>query len=244
MSARTLVDGEGRADTDPDVAVPGGLDTTLALIEDQGVSGLALPMDLLDRASVMAAVDATLERFGRIDVLVNNAIYQGVGTLSPFADLDEGDTAKMFEGNLFAQLAVIRRVLPLMVAAGGGTIINMVSGAAFNDPPARVGKGGWGLGYAMTKAAFGRVAPILHVEHGDEGIRVFSVDPGLTITEKMEAVGRASSYAQHFETATPPVIGRAIRWLATDPDADAFRGKVVAAQQLVRDRSLLPGWPA
>ena len=207
VSARTLVDGEGRVDTEPDIAVPGGLDTTVAAVEQHGVAGLAVRMDVLDRASVIGAVDATLERFGRIDVLVNNAIYQGSGTLAPIAELEEQDLASMFEGNLFAHLAVIRRVVPEMVAAGGGTVVDMVSGAAYNDPPARVGRGGWSLGYAMTKAAFGRIVPLLHVEYGDQGIRAFNVDPGLTITEKMEAVGRASSYAAHFDTGTPAEIG-------------------------------------
>jgi NAD(P)-dependent dehydrogenase (short-subunit alcohol dehydrogenase family) len=244
VSARTLVDGEGRVDADPDVALPGGLDTTVALVEEYDVAGLALRMDVLDRASVIAAADAALEHFGGIDVLVNNAIYQGEGSLSPLVDLDDEILAKLFEGNLFAHLALIRHVLPTMIAAGGGTIINIVSQAAFVSPPAKLGQGGWGLGYAMTKAAFARVTPLLQVEHGADGIRPFSVDPGLTITERMEAVGRAASYAAHFDAATPPVIGRAIRWLATDPEASALAGTVVAAQRLVRDRDLLPGWPA
>jgi NAD(P)-dependent dehydrogenase (short-subunit alcohol dehydrogenase family) len=243
IAARTLTEGAGRTD-DTGEAVPGGLDTTAARIEEEGGAALMVKMDLLDRASVEAAVDATLERFGRIDVLVNNAIYQGSGVLDLFLDLDEADLAKLFEGNVFAQLVLLRKVLPVMIAAGGGTIVNMVSGAGFEDPPAKVGKGGWSMGYAMTKAAFGRVAPLLHVEHGEDGIRAFSVEPGFVLTEKTEATGRAAKYAEHFRPATPDVIGRCIRWLVTEPaEADELRGTTVYAQREVKRRGLLPGWP-
>jgi len=95
----------------------------------------------------------------------------------------------------------------------------------------------------MTKAAFGRVAPLLHVEHGAEGLRVFSVNPGLVVTERMEATGRAAQYGEHFSPGTPAVIGRAIRWLITDPDASELRGRVIDAQREVADRRLLDRWP-
>src|SRR2546430_1103850 len=82
--------------------------------------------------------------------------------------------------------------LPGLVDRGGGTIVNLVSGAGRLQPPARVGEGGWSLGYAMSKAAFGRVAPVLHVEYAELGVRVFSVDPGWTVTERTVAAGRAT----------------------------------------------------
>jgi NAD(P)-dependent dehydrogenase (short-subunit alcohol dehydrogenase family) len=243
VAARTMRDGQGRLDEDPAVVLPGGLDTTVALIEEHGVAGMAVVLDLRDRESVLGAVDLVLERFGRVDVLVNNAVYQGPGVMAPFAQLSDEELHAMFEGNVHAPLALVRAVLPQMVRRGGGTIVNLISATAYLDPPAPVGKGGWGLGYAMTKAAFARVAPLLHVEHGHEGIRIFSVDPGLTITERMEAVGRTDQYRRHFASATPEVIGRAIRWLATDPAADELRGQVVVAQREVKRRGLLPGWP-
>jgi NAD(P)-dependent dehydrogenase (short-subunit alcohol dehydrogenase family) len=243
VAARTRTDGHGRLDDDPTVVVPGGLDTTLALIEEQGVVGLALTMDLLDRGSVLGAAEAVLDRFGRADVLVNNAIHQGPGVMALFADLSEAQLRTMFEGNVYAQLALVRALLPKMLEQGGGTVVNLISGTAYLDPPARVGEGGWGLGYAMTKAAFARVAPLLHVEYGDEGLRAFSVDPGFVVTERMEAARRTEQYRRHFAAATPEVIGRAVRWLATDPDADELCGRVVMAQAEVQRRTLLPGWP-
>jgi NAD(P)-dependent dehydrogenase (short-subunit alcohol dehydrogenase family) len=243
VSARTLHEGEGRADTSPGVVLPGSLDTTVAEIEAEGATGFAVRMDVLDRGSLLDGVAAVLERFGRIDVLVNNAIYQGHGTMVEFADLDEGDLHTIFEGNVFAQLALIRAVLPGMIERNAGTIVNMISATAYQDPPARIGKGGWGMGYAMSKAAFARVAPLLHRELEDHDIAVFSVDPGFVVTEKTVATGTAGNYAQHFAAATPPVIGAVIAWLATDPEADALRGQIVMAQRECKRRGLLAGWP-
>jgi NAD(P)-dependent dehydrogenase (short-subunit alcohol dehydrogenase family) len=241
VAARTSSDGGGRSDADPSLMLPGGLDTTVAQIAREGATGLAVTMDLLDRTSVDNAVAATIEGFGRLDVLVNNAIYQGAGTLTRFADLTDSELSALFEGNVFAQLALIRAALPHLHE--GGTIVNMVSGAGRREPPARVGEGGWSVGYAMTKAAFGRVAPVLHVELAEVGLRLFSVDPGWTITERTVAAGSAAQYGRHFTAGTPDVIARAIRWLVTDTEADGLRGKVVMAQDEVRERKLLERWP-
>jgi NAD(P)-dependent dehydrogenase (short-subunit alcohol dehydrogenase family) len=243
VSARTLKDGEGRVDTDPSIAVPGGLDTTVEAIEQHGVRGFAVQLDVLDRASLLGGAQAALEHFGRIDVLVNNAIYQGRGTMIELIDLDEGDLRKLFEGNVFAQLAITKALLPHMLERGSGTIINMISATAYETPPAKIGSGGWGMGYAMTKAAFARVAPLLEIELGDRGIRTFSVDPGFVPTEKTEATNRSKDYAQHFVGAPPAVIGAAIAWLASDPASDELRGQIVMAQRECKRRGLLPGWP-
>lgn len=243
VSARTLRDGEGRVDTDPSITVPGGLDTTVEAIEAAGARGFAVRMDMLDRASLIEGTDAVLEHFGRIDVLVNNAIYQGPGTMVELLDLDEDDLRKLFEGNVFAQLALTKHVLPHMLERGSGTIINMISATAYQTPPAKIGQGGWGMGYAMTKAAFARVAPLLEVELGDRGIRTFSVDPGFVPTEKTEATNRSKDYAQHFVGAPPAVIGAVIAWLASDPESDSLRGEIVMAQRECKRRGLLPGWP-
>ena len=242
-AARTSLDGSGRSDTDPGLTLPGGLDTTVAQIEREGAAGVAITMDLLDRPSVLAAVATTVERFGRLDVLVNNAIYQGPGTLARFAELTDAELTSLLEGNVVAQLALIRAALPHLVEQGGGTIVNLISGAGHLRPPAKVGEGGWSVGYAMTKAAFGRVAPVLHVEYAELGVRLFSVDPGWTITERTLAAGRTAQYSRHYTPGTPDVIARPVRWLVTDAEADDLRGKVVMAQEEVRGRQLLERWP-
>ncbi len=241
--ARTMHDGDGRYEGDAAVVIPGGLDTTVAAVEAEGTAGLAVRLDVLDRQSLLDAVDTTMARFGRIDVLVNNGVYQGAVQTQEFLDTDEDELRKVFEGNVLAQLTLTRAVLPQMFERGGGTIVNMISAVAYTDPPARIGAGGWGMSHAMSKAAFSRVAPMLNIELGDRGIRVFSVDPGFVVTEKTEAIGAAEQYTRHFRPATPPVIGAVVAWLAADPEADALRGQVVFAQRECKQRGLLPGWP-
>jgi NAD(P)-dependent dehydrogenase (short-subunit alcohol dehydrogenase family) len=243
VAARTLTEGEGRSDQDPGVAIPGGLDTTVAGIEAEGGAGLAVRMDLMDRQTLTDGVAEVLDRFGRIDLLLNNAIYQGRGAMESFLDLQDDDLQRLFEGNVFAQLALLRDVLPGMLERGSGTVMNMISATAHVTPPAPVGKGGWGVAYAMSKAALERVANVLQVEYQEHGLRFFSIDPGRVITEAAEARGAGKEFDRFFQGATPEIIGAAIAWLATSPEADDLLGQIVFAQRECKRRNLVPGWP-
>ncbi len=239
VAARTLTDGD--ATLDDGTPVPGGLDTTVEAIRASGAVGLAVRLDLLDSDSIDNAVASTLDRFGRIDLLLNNAIYQGGGSMTPFLELDDVELRRMFEGNVFAQLRLIERVLPQMIERGSGTIMNMISATAHMDPPGKIGDGGWGMAYAMTKAALERVAPLLKVEHGDDGIVAYSIDPGYVLTERARVSAADHGHAERFTPAGPEVIGTAVAWLASDPGAVELSGQIVYAQREVKRRGL--GWP-
>ncbi len=245
VAARTLIDGTARLD-DEATTVPGGLDTTVASIEERGQQGYAVAMDVLDRSSVLAAADAVWRHFGRIDVLVNNAIYQGPGSMTPLLELADDEIDRLFEGNVHAQLALIRHLLPRFIDQDGATIVNMISGTAHLTPPGPIGRGGWGVAYAMTKAALERVAPVLNVEHGADGVVVHSVDPGYVRTERAEAKaaarGDTSGHGDHFTPATPDVIGAAVAWLVTDPAGAEMAGQIVHAQRIALQHHLVPDW--
>ncbi len=73
-------------------------------------------------------------------------------------------------------------------------------------------------------------------------MRAFNVEPGFELTETVLQSDAGESY-RHMAGAPPEVIGAAIVWIATSPEADRFLGKTVHAQKLVRDRGLLPGCP-
>lgn len=236
VSARTLVDGSARDYDNPDITLPGGLDTTVAAIEAEGQQGVAFAMDVLDRASVLACIDGALEHFGHLDVLVNNAIYQGKVSMTPFLEVEEDEVRLLFDGNVFAQMAITERVLTEMQEQGSGTIVNMISASAYTDPPGPIGKGGWGMAYAMSKAAFSRMTPHIHVEHGEEGIRCFSIDPGYVITEAARARHTAGSFP--YPGGEPATIGAVVAWLATSPDADVHLGGVVYGQSEFKKRGL------
>lgn len=242
VSARTMTDGTALLD-DGITPVPGGLDTTVTQIRAVGQEGLAIQMDLLDRQSILDAADAAIEHFGRIDVLVNNAIYQGLGAMLTIEELDDTYLNQLFEGNVFAQLGLIRHLLPTFIDQGGATIVNMISATAFTIPPGKIGSGGWGVGYAMSKSAFERVAPLLMVEHGEEGIIAYNIDPGHVITERQVAKRKEKEYIA-FPSAPPEAIGAAVAWLVEDPLApEEYAGTIVNAQRETKRRGLLPGWP-
>jgi NAD(P)-dependent dehydrogenase (short-subunit alcohol dehydrogenase family) len=226
------------------MAMPGSLEETAALVRARGREALVVRMDLLDRASVQEAADRAQGAWGRVDLLLNNAIYQGPGTMDRLLDLDPDDVERLLRGNVVHQLLLVQRVLPGMIERGGGTVINMVSAAGMSDPPAPPDRGGWGYAYGASKAALIRMAGVVAVEHAKSGVRCFGVDPGLILTESMKIQGLTEELAKQFGGAPPEVPAAVIAWLASDPAADAWHGKVLQAQEVCAELGLLPGWPA
>jgi NAD(P)-dependent dehydrogenase (short-subunit alcohol dehydrogenase family) len=250
VTARTLVEGE-KYDYSPTFAqagaraLPGSIEKTAAEVRSRGREALPIRLDLLDRLSIDAAIEQTLREWGRIDLLLNNGIYQGPGLMEPFLNLPDDAVKRIFEGNVFAQIQVTRQVVHHMLERDGGIVVNMTSAAALHDPPGPVGKGGWGFAYGASKSAFHRMAGILQVELGEQGIRAHNVEPGYVVTEAMRALfGEKSDLDVAYGGAPPEVPAAVIAWLASDPEATEFAGKTIDAQRFCKQRNLLPGWPA
>lgn len=239
ITGRTVREGQGTIlprsrEEDGPIAVPGSLETSSAEIEACGVRVLAVPMDLLDRAGVITAARTVLETWGRVDVLVNNAYAQTAGNMDRILDVDLVDAEAMVQGNYLNQLALIQAIVPSMVERGSGVVINVVSGSATTDPPAPPGEGGWGVSYAASKAAFGRLAGSLNAEFRGRGVRAFNLSPGFVITESGRARGgTAAIVGKGFDSVPATVPADAAVWLATSPQADRYLGKVVWAPKLV-----------
>ncbi|MEW2359109.1 SDR family oxidoreductase [Spirillospora sp. NPDC029432] len=243
FTARTAEEGEGRIPARHgagSVAVPGSLSTTRAEIEALGARALPVRMDLLDRASVTAAAGTVEREWGRIDLLVNNAVAHVAGNHDRLLDLDLDVAARTVTGNYLHQIALLQAVLPGMLERGGGTIVNLCSGSATTDPPAPPGEGGWGVAYSASKAAFGRLAGAVNAEFRGRGVRAFNLDPGFVITEAGAARGGTGAIAgRGFEPTPEEAPAAAVVWLASSPDADALLGKVIWTPKLVRERGLL-----
>lgn len=247
VSARTLREGEGVAEPnsvreDVTLAVPGSLERTAEEVAERGQRALIVPMDLSDRSSVEALVPAVLDAWGRIDVLYNNAIFRGVGTLDRIGDLTMESMTALMAGNFMHQILLIQQVLPHMVERGTGTIINMVSGSARLDPPGPPGEGGWGILYSASKAAFARVAGGVNAEYRPLGLRAFNVDPGNVVTEARRAAKPDDEYSSGFGSEPAEATGKVVAWLATEPGAEKFLGKWIFAPKLCSDLGLLEGW--
>jgi NAD(P)-dependent dehydrogenase (short-subunit alcohol dehydrogenase family) len=187
VTARSVQEGEEREHSSTlkkskTTPLPGSLASTAALIEAEGREALAVPADLLDPVSLGACVATVLERWGRVDVVVHNGRYIGPGHMDLFLDTPVDLIEKQVYANAIAPLHINKLVLPGMVARGTGAIISISSASGYADPTQPAGSGGWGLGYAMSKGAFHRVAGLLATELEGTGVRCFNVQPNLIAT--------------------------------------------------------------
>lgn len=154
-----------------------------ALAAEIGAAALALRCDVADWTSVQMAIAKTVQQFGRLDVLVNNA-----GTIDPIARLGEaepGAWGRAVDVNLKGVFHGMRAAIPVMRRQGGGTIITVSSGAARNPLE------GWSS-YCAGKAGALMLTQAVHLEEGPHGIRVLGLSPGTVATEmqvKIKASG-------------------------------------------------------
>ena len=147
-----------------------------------GDKASARACDVSDYPAFQALVAETKARFGRLDALINNA-----GVIEPIASIAEGDPAvwaRNVDINLTGAYHAVRAVLPGMLAAGGGTIVNVSSGAAIRPLQ------GWSA-YCSAKAGLHMLTRAIALETAGKGIRVFGFQPGTTDTD-MQVLIRAS----------------------------------------------------
>ncbi len=196
-----------------------------ALAAGLGADAMAAGCDVADWAAVQAAMAAVVARFGRIDVLVNNA-----GVIEPIARLAEADAGVWGEAvdiNLKGVFHGMKAVLPQMRAQGGGTIITVSSGAAVNPLE------GWSA-YCASKAGALMLTRVAHVEEGPHGIRVLGLSPGTVATDMqvkikasgVNAVSRLEPSA-HIPADWP---ARALVWMCSAA-ADPWLGTDVSLRE-------------
>jgi NAD(P)-dependent dehydrogenase (short-subunit alcohol dehydrogenase family) len=138
-----------------------------------GGKAIAVACDVADRPSIERACAEVRDRLGTPTILINNAGL--IAPLGPFHAAGHDDWTTNIVVNLVGPAAAAQCVLPDMLAAGRGTIVNISSGAA-HRPVA-----GWGA-YSVAKAGLAMLSRILATEYADRGIRVFGLAPGLVDT--------------------------------------------------------------
>ncbi|QCI12988.1 SDR family oxidoreductase [Pseudomonas putida] len=246
ISARTLEEGEQHPHALRDAEgapLSGSLNGTAEAIRALGARVLVVPMDLLDSASAEAACAAVLAEYGRIDVLVNNAIYQGSDLNSTFLALQPDTLERMFKGYILTPLLLTQAVVQRMLGQGAGVVINVTSGAGESDPPVAADKGGWGYAYGAGKAAVSRLSGILATELGGRGIRAYTLNPGVVTTEALKVtIGEKGVIALRAGSAPPEVPAAVMLWLATDPQAQQYQRRTVAAQALALEHGIVADW--
>jgi NAD(P)-dependent dehydrogenase (short-subunit alcohol dehydrogenase family) len=149
---------------------------TVAQCEQAGAEAIGFETDVTDPASTEDMAKRALERFGRIDVLINNAALFGSLRFAPFDKLDEGEWDATMRVNVKGIWHCCRAVIPAMREAGGGAIINISSLAAVYGMPN-------GLHYTTSKAAVIGLTRGLAREVGRYNIRVNAVAPNVVDTE-------------------------------------------------------------
>ena len=206
------------------------------LAAEIGENALAVCCDVGDWASVQVAISAVMARFGRVDVLVNNA-----GVIDPIAhlvDTDPAEWGRAIAVNLNGVFYGMREVLPIMRAQGAGSVINVSSGAATNPIE------GWGA-YCASKAGALMLTRMAHLEEAAHGIRVLGLSPGTVATDmqiRIKASGvNAVSQLDPAVHIPPQWVARALVWMCT-PAADQWLGRDISLRDLsVRHSVGLPG---
>ncbi|MDZ3991994.1 hypothetical protein PspTeo4_13864 [Pseudomonas sp. Teo4] len=221
----------------------GSLNGTAEAIAPLGGRVLVVPMDLLDSATAEQACATVLAEFGRIDVLVNNAIYQGNDLNSTFMALQPDTLERMFKGYILTPFLLTQAVVERMLGQGGGVVINVTSGAGESDPPVAADKGGWGYAYGAGKAAVSRLSGMLSVELGERGIRAYTLNPGVVTTEALKAtIGEKGVIALRAGSAPPEVPAAVMLWLAEDARAVDYQRRTPAAQPFALEHGIVADW--
>lgn len=246
ISARTLEDGQRHEHslTGADgKALPGSLTSVAAEIRALGRQAWCIPMDLLDADSVQAAAEQLLQQAGRIDVLVNNAVYQGSDLNATFLQLTPETLERMYCGYILAPVLLTQRLLGSLLERGAGVVINVTSGAGESNPPVAADRGGWGYAYAAGKAAVSRLSGVLKAEMGGRGLRTYTVNPGVVTTDALKAtIGEAGVRALGAGSAPPPVPAAVMCWLAVADVQGLHQKRTVHAQPFALEHGIVPDW--
>lgn len=217
--------------------LPGTIGETLAAIEELGGTAIAVPADVTKLEDLERLVRTTIDTFGALDILVNNA----ADTRGSNASIDEypyENWRHQFDTNVHAPFVLMGLSVPHLKVRGG-VIVNITSGAADMVPahplsvpgteesPIRLGTL---LGYASTKAALNRMTNALAPDLAPFNIAVVAVDPGFTRTELVDLLGeRGFVDPQGAAPMTVPV--GVILEIITADDPLVYTGQVVRAQE-------------
>ena len=171
-------------------------DRVVTDITRAGGRATAVQADLARPAEITRLFAATKDAFGRLDILVNNA---GVYEFAPIQDITEEHFRKQFDVNVLGLLLATKEAVAHFDAAGG-SIVNISSVASTLAPPSSAV-------YSATKAAVDAVTRSLAKELGPRNIRVNAVNPGMVLTEGVQAAGiDTSDFRKDVEARTP--LGR------------------------------------
>ncbi|MDB5425239.1 MAG: family oxidoreductase [Phenylobacterium sp.] len=195
--------------------------------DEIGRGASAVQYDAEDVASIEAMVATTVERHGRLDILHNNAAIttpeiQLLDTTAPDIPLETWD--RVMAVNLRAYLAASKHAIPVMLANGGGAIINTASGSAMVGDLSRIA-------YGTSKAGILAMTRYIATQHGRQGIRCNAIAPGLILTEASkqavpELIALISNHVLTPRLGRPEDVAAVVAFLASE-DAGFINGETI-----------------
>ena len=233
LAARTLRAGEG--------AYPGSIEETAADVAKRGGQAVAVRCDLTLAQDTEELCRAALARFGQVDILVNNAFYNNPQHYNMFLDVDLDTWNKCWTANVLSPIIACKMLLPRMIERQAGIIINLTSPVGWSDTsaPGLPGKGGVAATYGTTKAALHRFTHNLAKETRLDHIATIILDPGFSVTERMEVETFNRGGIALTGGHSPDVPGVAVRYLCTCADPMVFNGKMIYSPDFVLEHGLM-----
>jgi NAD(P)-dependent dehydrogenase (short-subunit alcohol dehydrogenase family) len=201
--------------------------SVVAAITASGGAALYVKTDVTSADSVTQMVEETVKRFGRVDILVNNAALFGNLSLKPFEQISSDEWDRLMAVNVRGSFECVKAVAPVMRKNKYGKIVNIASGTVFKGTPMM-------LHYVTSKGAIVAMTRALSRELGDDGIRINTLAPGLVMSANVlnnpawkEAIVHNNTVSRAIKReATPQDMSGTLIYLCS-VDSDFVTGQVV-----------------
>ncbi|MEJ5976220.1 SDR family NAD(P)-dependent oxidoreductase [Novosphingobium sp. PS1R-30] len=229
-----------------DSALPGTIGETLREIEALGGEAIAVATDLAKEEDLERLVAAAVERFGGVDVLVNNAAAT-TGDIwgKPFSQLTRAEWLYQFDVNVHAPFTLTQLCVPIMEKRGGGRIINLSTGSGevfrkVEEPPKLAAQGTFSLavpGYYSSKRALDRFGNCMAPEFFTQNIAIIGVHPGLVATELVAI--RVKEKGLDPSVAVPTTVpSRMLVYFAACANPFEYTGRLFWAEREMADMGI------
>ena len=228
-----------------DNVLPGSMGEAIARIEEMGGQAIAVQTDLGKREDLKKLVDTAIDRFGGVDILVNNAAVTVSDAWSKkFLDLPLEDWLYQFDVNLHAPFILMQLVVPIMASRGGGRIVNVTTGSGEvfrlpEEPVKLASNAGRNLimpGYYASKRALDRLSNVIAPDLAPRGVYVIGMHPGWVasevVQERLKTVSAATAAARVTAGPVPMTIpARMIVYFASCENPAEYSGRIFWAER-------------
>jgi NAD(P)-dependent dehydrogenase (short-subunit alcohol dehydrogenase family) len=217
-----------------DPRLPGTIHSVAAAINDAGGRAIGVKMDMREAESIAEGVKATVEAFGRLDIIVNNAAILVPGSIE---SIQPRHIDLIWQVDLRGPILLMREAIPHLRAAGGGHILNVSSRAGVFPgpgpyPPGRRG----GSFYGMIKAGLERLSQGLAMDLQDDKIAVNVLSPQGRIRTPGNVFAENDPQHPNLDFEPADLMGKAARWICEQPAT--FTGHILFDEELCRDQGL------